>query len=98
LEAASTLNEPTLAAVDSNKRQKREIDLRGVAASVAQKVMSDGSSFGALKVITTVIEGGKKGGRYRDLYKMLHIKDNDLERLSQGTNSVDDGSDNCTDE
>eukprot|EP00985_Skeletonema_marinoi_P012263 scaffold5885_cov108-Skeletonema_marinoi.AAC.2 len=59
--------------------------------------MRDGSSFGALKVITTVIEGGK-GGQYRELYKLLHIKGNDLESLSQGTNSEDDGSDNGMDE
>lgn len=97
LEATSTLNEPTPATVDRNKRQKREIDLRGVAASEAQRVMRDGSSFGVLKVITTVIEGGK-GGQYRELYKLLHIKGNDLESLSQGTNSEDDGSDNGMDE
>ena len=52
--------------------------------------------YGAM-VITTVIEGGK-GGQYRELYKLLQIKGDDLESLSQGTNSEDDGSDNGMDE
>ena len=96
-EGAATLNEPNQAAVVSNKKQKRVIDLTGVAASVAQRVMGEGSSFGPLRVITTVIEGGK-GGQYRDLYEMLQIKNSDLERLSQGTENVDDGIDNERDE
>eukprot|EP00984_Skeletonema_dohrnii_P028829 scaffold18977_cov76-Skeletonema_dohrnii-CCMP3373.AAC.4 len=97
LKTASTQNDTASAADHSRKKQKRGINMRGVAASVAKTVMSDGSNFGALNVLIKVIEGGKLG-QYCDLYNMLGINQNDQRRLSAPQGGEDDSEDKDTGE